>query len=192
MKASKLTTTVIRMAVGAALLFSLAGAAFGADPPKGEVIAYGGGVSVSDGGGSHALVGAGVGGDVASRVHVFAEFSYIPMGSASFGESGSGYTASANASVKMVNFGGGMEVNVGQKAARESVSATGTATVGGSSATSSLGSSANAVYIGGGGGVRFYVADHWGLRPEFRFLHYTNGGGNVATYTFGLFYRFGQ
>jgi hypothetical protein len=51
-------------------------------------------------------------------------------------------------------------------------------------------SSSSTPYIGGGGGLRYYLGHAWGLRPEVRFQHYFNQGyGNVATLNMSFFFQ---
>jgi hypothetical protein len=179
--------------------------AAGLDIPKGEAVFYGGGVSVTGGGGTYGLVGGEIGGDIADRVHPFAEFNYIPLGSASLSSNSGGTYVQASASARMLDFGGGLQVNLRPKGSaaapylvaafgegHQSVSASGTGTSGSSTATVSMSESANNAYVGFGGGLRYFVSEHWGLRPEFRYQRYTSGGGDILMFSVGVFRRFGK
>jgi hypothetical protein len=53
----------------------------------------------------------------------------------------------------------------------------------------------NSVYSGFGGGVRVYVGEHWGVKPEVRYQRYLSSvaqGTNSVLYTVGIFYQFGD
>jgi hypothetical protein len=41
-----------------------------------------------------------------------------------------------------------------------------------------------------GGGARIYFTDHWGVRPEFKFVHIPNE--SWVRSSVGLFYQFGK
>jgi hypothetical protein len=179
-----------------ALLFSAS--AF-ADDGKGEIAGFGGVTKISGGVGTHAVVGGSAGLRVADHVRVFGEFSMVPLASESLSESG----VTAHGTDRLYHFGGGMEVGFGSSkrvvpyvlvaggVGHEVVSAT--AVGGGASATVNL--TSNSAYLAGGGGVRIYAGDNWGIKPEFRYQHYTSTGGGTSyagVFTFGLFYQFGQ
>jgi hypothetical protein len=53
----------------------------------------------------------------------------------------------------------------------------------------------NSLYSGFGGGVRVYLTDHFGIKPEVRYQRYLTNllqGTNAAAYTVGAFYQFGN
>jgi hypothetical protein len=53
----------------------------------------------------------------------------------------------------------------------------------------------NSLYSGFGGGVRVYVTDHLGIKPEVRYQRYLTNllqGTNTVVYTVGVFYQFGN
>lgn len=177
---------------------------FGAD--KIEVAGYGGGISIRDGGGTHALVGGSVAGAVLDKLRLFGEFSFAPLGSASLASSVEGIDVQAHASAKLYNFGGGFDYSFGSSTravpyvlgvigiGHSAIAATGVGTMGTVRATADLSESSNAVYYGGGGGIRLYAGPHWGIKPEFRYQRYQDSGGGVNTfaYTVGLFFQFGK
>ena len=49
------------------------------------------------------------------------------------------------------------------------------------------------VRLGGGAGLRYYVSENWGIRPELRVDRYFGDQGSTAfRYTVGVFYQFGK
>jgi hypothetical protein len=171
-----------------------------ADDGKVEVAGFGGGTTIADGVGTHAMVGGSAGIRVVEHLHIFGEFSLVPLASASLSDSSAGVTA--HGTDRLYNFGGGMDYGFGSSkrvvpyvvaavgVGHESASATAAAS--GTSVTVSM--TSNSVYLGFGGGVRLYAGNHWGVKPEFRYQRYTNSGGssNSAVFTVGLFYQFGN
>jgi len=168
-----------------------------------EVAGYGGLFSFTgDGGGSHGFLGATVGKNTSDRLHLFGDFSYVPLGSESFSGSYSGISVNSKASAKAMNFGGGLHVSVGpsKNAFAPYVSAVGggfhswisASASGGGVSTSTRKSLANGGYFGGGLGVRYFAGKSWGLRPEFQYRHYrySEGSDNVILLNVGLFKQF--
>lgn len=164
----------------------------------GEIAVFGGGTALSAGGGTHALVGASAGVRVSGGLRIFGEFGLVPL--AAINESYEGINASATD--RLYNFGGGLDYSFGSSKtvvpyvlgaaglSHQSVSAT--ANSSGFSAT--VGMAANSAYFGGGAGVRLYIGQKWGVKPEVRYQRYQNSGGsaNAADFTVGLFYEFGK
>ena len=182
------------------LLFSVTAFAEG----KGEVAGFGGGLAIT-GGGINPLFGGSAGVRVSDHLRIFGEFSVAPL--ASLAESAAGQASaitgvSVTAKVKLYNVGGGVDYSFGssKKVVPYVVGAVGaglfstsaTANVGGVSGSASA--TTKSLYLGGGGGVRFYAGDNWGIKPEFRFQRYTmsGGGSNSADFTVGLFFQFGK
>lgn len=169
---------------------------------KVEVAGFGGGTTIAEGAGTHAMVGGSAGIRVIEHLHIFGEFSLVPLASASLSDSSSGVTVNAHGTDRLYNFGGGVDFGFGASkrvvpyvlaavgVGHESISATATAS--GQSTTVSM--TSNSVYLGVGGGVRLYAGNHWGVKPEFRFQRYSASGGasNSAVFTVGLFYQFGN
>jgi hypothetical protein len=136
---------------------------------------------------------------------LFAEFGYSTLASSSFSTSASGVTVTGNASVKLANFGGGAHYSFRSSEAKVRPYITGELGVGHfygtGSGTGSSGNSANvsigvtnALYSGVGGGVRLYVGQNWGFKPEVRYQRYQSSliGSNTVQYSVGLFYQFGK
>ena len=192
------TTRVSWLLAGAFLFSTLAFA----DDGKVEVAGFGGGTTIAGGVGTHAVVGGSASIRVIEHLHIFGEFSLVPLASTSLSDSSTGVTVNAHGTDRLYNFGGGVDYGFGSSkrvvpyvlvaagVGHESASATATAS--GYSATVNM--TSNSVYLGVGGGVRLYAGDHWGVKPEFRFQRYTasSGGSNSAVFTVGLFYQFGK
>jgi outer membrane protein W len=169
-----------------------------------EVSGFGGGITMDGGTGTHAALGGGAAYLLGDNVHLFGEFSYATLASASM----SSGTTTANASAKLASFGGGADYSFGSSSSklRPYVLAAlgvghfyGTASADGFSATVGI---ANDLYTAVGGGVRLYLTKRWGLKPEVRYQRYESsqssllGGGigssNSLLYTVGVFYQFGH
>lgn len=162
-----------------------------------EVSGLAGGAWYGGGGGTHPLVGAGAAFGLSDRFHLLAEFDYTPLGSASLTADG----VSASGSSALFGFGGGVDYSfrdveakvrpyvagvVGLDHSSASVSAT-------SAATGALSFSldTNSVYYGGGGGIRLFLGQKWGLKPEVRYQRSVDTGNGIL-FTLGFFYHFGQ
>ncbi len=168
-----------------------------------EVSGTGGGLTMNGGLGTHSLVGGQVGVRF-GFIQVFGEGSWSQLLSATQQGSTGGVTTTATGAAKVANFGGGAEYSFGtsKRFAPYAVTAVGVghfyATGSGSSSTGvSVTVSlpiANLEYFGVGGGVRVYAGKHWGFKPEVRYQRYNNSlySANAATYTVGLFWRFGD
>jgi hypothetical protein len=177
---------------------------------RGEVTGYGGGVWVSDGGGTHGLYGGSAGVGASSRALIFFDVAYAPLGgaTASFVEPGSGVAVNSSASGKLLDFSGGVKYSLtGSESGkavpyalfatgigRASISGTGTARQGNQTITVNLSESISNFAVHGGLGVRLYVGEKWGFQPEFRLGHYfaEGGGGKAMRFTAGVFYHFGK
>jgi len=193
------------------LLAGLAGGALaaGLEAGKGEVSGFAGGVHVASGGGTHGAFGGTVGGAVHKNVFVFGEFTYVPLGGADafLDISDLGTIVRADVSARLVDFGGGVHISIptgnekvvpyavgGVGVSRSSASGSVTAQVPGRTTTISFDESSTDFGVNGGFGLRFYVKDNWGFRPEFKIARYfVEGGGiTVARFTAGVFYQFGK
>jgi hypothetical protein len=169
-----------------------------------EIAGYGGGMTLDQSGGTHAVAG-GSAGIHFGKAAVFGEFNYVPLASASASGNVMGISVTSQGSEKLYNFGGGFTYDFGSSTrvvpyvlgvlgvGHSSVKATGSAANLGPFSIS-VNASDNAVYGGGGAGVRLYAGQHWGIKPEVRFQRYqqSGGGGNTVLYTVGLFYQFGK
>jgi hypothetical protein len=136
------------------------------------------------------------------NLQVFGEFNYIPLGSASFTVDAPGVPGSSRSSARLLNFGGGALFSFAPSEAkampyvaalvgngRASFSASGTGSLG----AGSVSGATNSLYAGAGIGLRYLLGSNWGIRPEFRYHRYLqNGGGNLLTFTGGVFFQFGK
>jgi hypothetical protein len=106
-----------------------------------------------------------------------------------------------NVGMHILNYGGLARFNL---APGSKIVPYGVFGIGGSHATAhaSLGSSSasqseNGYYLGGGGGMSYYVGPNWGVRAELRdnWNHFTYQGSKNSTNAFamtgGIFYQFG-
>jgi len=188
-------TILVSCLLAGTLLFTTA--AF-AEDGKGEVAGFGGGIAMTGGAGTHALVGGSAGVRIVTHLRLFGEFTYSQLGSYSASEEG----VSASVKDKLYGFGGGVDYSFGSSkrlvpyfvaavgAGHESLGVS--ASAGGATASENLATS-NSVYLGVGGGVRFYAGDNWGIKPEVRYQRYSgSNGGSSAVFTVGIFYQFGQ
>ena len=166
-----------------------------------EIDGFGGGITLNGGGGTHGLYGGSAGFGIGSNLHLFGEFSYSTLASTAFSTTSGGITVTGNASVNLVNYGGGADYSFGSSRLRPYVIvavggghfyASGSGSGNGVSANASM-TVANSFDTGVGGGVRMYVGKHWGFKPEIRYQRYQSSqlSGNTALYTVGLFYQFG-
>ncbi len=162
-----------------------------------EVSASAGGVWYGAGVGTHPVVGAGAAFGLSDHFHLLTEFDYTPLGSGSV--SGAGVSASGSAS--LFGFGGGVDYSFRDVETKVRPYFTGVVGLDHSSANFSTNSaatgpvsiagSANSVYYGGGGGIRLFLGQKWGLKPEVRYQRSVDTGNGVL-FTLGFFYHFGQ
>lgn len=154
-----------------------------------EVSGFGGGTTLGGGLGTHAVVGGNAAYRLGDHIHLFGEFNHSTI----LSETISGITGSAG----LTNFGGGVDYGFGSPTSKLRPYVTAALGVGHFSAGAagvsiSVG---NSVYSGFGGGVRLYVGQHWGFKPEVRYQRYLSSvaqGTNTVLYTVGLFYQFGE
>jgi len=169
-----------------------------------ELAGFGGGITLDGGVGTHGVYGATAAYRLGDNVHLFGEFSYSTLASTAFSNSVSGVTVNGNASVNLASFGGGADYSFrsGSKIRPYALGALGAGHFYGTgSGTGSNGGSANVsltltnAFSGGvGAGVRFYLGEHFGLKPEVRYVRYQSSviQANTVVYTVGLFYQFGK
>jgi hypothetical protein len=170
---------------------------------QGEISGFGGLASVSDGGGSHPTYGATIGVYAGRHVHLFGEYSRIPLAPSSYLTYVQGAVVRMTESERYDNFGGGVQIRwfVDKKvqpyilvpcigAGRRTTSAS----------NAGYGSAETYMYIGAGVGVRLFVGKNWGFKPEYRRQAYVNldnflagpvGPSSVHMLTGGLFFQFG-
>ena len=145
--------------------------------------------------GTHGSFGGGVAVPLRPRVLGYGEFSYIPLGGASSSVPSLGLQSGGSARAYNFNFGGQYEfpksddmtpyagVGLGVLHASSSYSSS----FGGMTVTGS-GSSSN-LYFNVGGGLRYYVNERWGLRPELMIFA---GSNTYVRFGGGFFYHFGR
>jgi len=152
-------------------------------------------VGIVSGIGTHGSFGSGVGVALTSRVLGYGEFSYIPLGGASSSIPALGLQSGGSARAYNFNFGGqyqfpksdyitpyaGFGLGLLHSSSSYSSSFGGT-TVSGNSSSSDL-------YFNVGGGLRYFVNERWGLRPELMVFAGSNTYVRVGA---GIFYHFGK
>lgn len=164
---------------------------------------YIGGIWLSGGGGNHPHLGGTFGAAARERLFVFGELGYAPLAAESTTTVVDGSPVNISASAKLLDFGVGVQVTlptdwtfepyvVGAVGAGR-ISASGSAHVPDSNIDVSMNMSDTKARVGGGVGVRFYLSEKWGIRPELRIDRYLGTSGSTAfRYTVGLFYQFGK
>lgn len=170
----------------------------------GEISVSGGGTTLDGGVGTHGLIGANAAFRLGDKAHLFGEFSWSPLASATVQASSGGVNATATGNVNLASFGGGFDYGFGSServipylvtaAGVGHFYATGSASAtNGNTANVSL-SLANDAYFAAGAGVRLYVGKSWGFKPEVRYQRYQGStlSANSVIYTVGLFWQFGQ
>ena len=162
-----------------------------------------GGIWLSGGGGNHAHLGGTFGAAARERLFVFGELGYAPLTGRSTTTVVDGVPVNISASAKLLDFGGGVQVIfptdwnfepyvIGAVGAGR-ISTSGSAHVPGSNIDVSMSVSDTKARVGGGVGVRYYLSEKWGIRPELRIDRYLGTGGSTAfRYTVGVFYQFGK
>jgi len=153
-----------------------------------EVSGFGGGMTLDGGVGTHGVFGGAAAYRIGDNLHLFGEFNHSTI----LSESISGVTGTAGLS----NFGGGADFSFGSSTSKLRPYMTAAMGAGHFSASAegvSL-TITNALYAGFGGGVRLYVGEHWGIKPEVRYQRYLSSlfQANSVLYTVGLFYQFGN
>ncbi len=169
-----------------------------------EVSGFGGGITLDGGGGTHGVYGATAAYRLGDNIHLFGEFGYSTLASSAFSTTSGGVAVTGNASVNLVDFGGGVDYSFrpSSRVRPYVVGALGLGHFYGTgSGTGSNGASANvsvgltnSLYGGVGGGIRLYLGPRWGIKPEVRYQRYQSSliQSNTVQYTVGLFYQFGQ
>jgi hypothetical protein len=144
--------------------------------------------------GSHGSFGGSLGIPVTDHLILSGDLSYIPLGGASLTVLGSTMSSSA----KAFNFNGNLQYQFKPTRAvvpyagaglgfLHSSFDTSSSTVGAGS-FSATGSSTD-LYFNTGGGLRYYVKERWGFRPEFMIFA---GSNTYVRFAGGIFYQFGE
>jgi opacity protein-like surface antigen len=163
--------TILSIALALFASTMLAPAAFADDlAGKTELNIFGGFNHFDNNGGNHGLYGVNVGRGVAKHVTLFGEFAHTPY-----------------EGVNLFDYMGGVKLNLGNS---EKVTPYALAGIGAGTFDSDFGSNTNfALHLGGG--VRFYVSDHWGVVPEVRWVRHFNdfNDTNTVRVTGGVFFQ---
>ena len=152
-------------------------------------------VGIVSGIGTHGSFGGGIGVALSPRVLGYGDLSYIPLGGASNSVPALGLQAGASARAFNFNVGGqyqftrsgymtpyaGFGLGVLHSSSSYS-SSFGGMTVSGKSSSSNL-------YFNVGGGLRYFVNERWGLRPELMIFA---GSNTYLRLGGGIFYQFGK
>jgi Outer membrane protein beta-barrel domain len=144
--------------------------------------------------GSHGSFGGSLGVPVTDRLSLSGDLSYIPFGGSSVTVGG----ATASSSARAINFNGSLLYQF--KPSRSSVPYAGaglgflrTSFSSSSSGfgTGSLEASGNStdLYFNVGGGLRYYVRERWGFKPEFMIFA---GSNTYVRLSGGMFFQFGE
>jgi hypothetical protein len=172
----------------------MAGLGYGQDMHQGQIEATGQ-VGFVSGIGTHGTFGGSVGGALNERVLVFGEFLYIPLGSSTVNVLG----VNRNVSARGFNFDGGLQYQFRKYGSMVPYAGVGLGLLHSSASISnsfsfqglnfSTGGSSNDFYANLGGGVRYYVTEQWGIRPEFTIFAGPNTFVRIGA---GFFYEFGK
>jgi len=143
--------------------------------------------------GSHGSFGGSLGIPVANNLSVSGDLSYIPMGGGSVTVQG----VTTSSSARAFNFNGTLQYQFKQTRAVVPYAGAGLGFLHSSFGTSSsaAGASFNAtggstgLYFNFGGGLRYFVNERWGFRPE---LMVFAGPNTYVRLAGGIFYRFGE
>jgi len=153
-----------------------------------------GNLGVVSGIGSHGSFGGSLGAPISDHLILSGDLSYIPMGGASVTFNG----ATASSSAKAFNFNGNLQYQF--KARRATVPYAGaglgflhssfssSSNLPGAGALNMQGGSTD-MYFNVGGGLRYYVKERWGFRPEFMVFA---GSNTYVRFAGGIFYQFGE
>jgi len=146
--------------------------------------------------GSHGSFGGSIGAPIADHLLLSGDLSYIPMGGSDVTIGG----ATTSSSAKAFNFNGNLQYQF--KAFRSSHATVPYAGAGLGFLHSSFSSSSNIpgstfnitggstdMYFNAGGGLRYYVNERWGFRPEFMVFA---GSNTYVRFAGGVFYKFGE
>jgi hypothetical protein len=153
-------------------------------------------VGIVSGIGTHASFGGNIGMALGPRIRGYGEFSYIPLGGSSTSIPGVGQ-AEAGARAYNFNLTGEYQFSRSRSSLLEPYAAFGLGLLRTSSSYStSVGgmtvsgeTSSKDLYFNIGGGLRYFVDERWGLRPELMIFA---GSNTYVRLGAGIFYRFGR
>ena len=144
--------------------------------------------------GSHASFGGSIGAPITDNLILSGDLSYIPMG----GGTVTFFGSTTSSSAKALNFNGNLQYQFkpthsvvpyaggGLGFLRSSVSSS--SNIPGQGPVNVSASSTD-VYVNVGGGLRYYVKERWGIRPEFMIFA---GSNTFVRFAGGIFYQFGE
>ena len=168
---------------------------------QGEISGFGGMASVSEGYGTHQTYGAAVGMYAARHVHLFGEYSRIPLPPSYYLTNIQGAVVRINESPRYDNFGGGVQIRLFAERKVQPyvlVPCIGAGRWTTSASNAAYSSARTDMYIAVGAGVRLFGGKTWGFRPEYRrqlYISLSNFFGNGARsdhiLTGGLFFQIG-
>jgi hypothetical protein len=182
---------VSRLAVIAVFVVVTSIASYGESLGNFEVT---GNLGVVSGIGSHGSFGGSVGAPISDHLILSGDLSYIPLGGASVTFNG----ISSSSSAKAFNFNGNLQYQF--KARRATVPYAGvglgflhssfssSSNVSGAGLMNAQGGSTD-MYFNVGGGLRYYVKERWGFRPDFTVFA---GSNTYVRFAGGIFYQFGE
>ena len=145
--------------------------------------------------GTHGAFGGSVGGALSEHVLAIGEFLYIPLCS------GTGRINGVTQSVsgRSFSFDGGLQYQFRKHGSMVPYAGVGLGLLHSSVSSSSsfsfqgfnfsTGGSSNDFYANLGGGVRYYMTEQWGFRPEFTIFA---GSNTFVRSGAGVFYQFGK
>jgi hypothetical protein len=173
-------------------LFAMTGLGYAQDMEKGQIEATGQ-IGLVSGIGTHGAFGGSFGGALSEHVLAFGEFLYIPLGSSTVRVLGVNQSVSA----RSFNFDGGLQYQFRKHGVMVPYAGVGLGLLHSSASISnsfsfqgfnfSTGGSSNDFYVNLGGGVRYYVTEQWGFRPEFTIFAGPNTFVRIGA---GVFYQF--
>ena len=175
-------------------LFVMTAVGYGQSMEQGQIEATGQ-IGFVSGIGTHGAFGGSGGVALNERVFAFGEFLYIPLGSSTVTILGDNRSVSAHA----LNLDGGLQYQFRKYGSMVPYAGVGLGLLHSSASISnsfsfqglnfSTGGSSNDFYANLGGGVRYYVTEQWGVRPEFTIFAGPNSFVRVGV---GVFYEFGK
>jgi hypothetical protein len=172
----------------------MTGLGYGQSMEQGQIEATGQ-IGFVSGIGTHGALGGSAGAALNERVFAFGEFLYIPLGSSTVTVLG----VNRNVSARAFNFDGGLQYQFRKYGSMVPYGNLGLGFLHSAASTSntfsfqgfnfSTGGSSNDFYANLGGGVRYYVTEQWGFRPELTIFAGSNTFVRIGV---GVFYEFGK
>jgi len=144
--------------------------------------------------GSHGSFGGSLGGPITDRLTLSGDLSYIPLGGSNVTILGSSLRSSA----KAFNFNGNLQYQFNPfRGGTVPYAGAGLGFLHSSFDASSnvvgsgfnISGSSTDMYFNVGGGLRYYVKERWGFRPEFMVFA---GSNTYVRFAGGFFYQFGE